>query len=49
MEADAWATALLVLGSEKGLQLAEKESLDTLFVERKSSGIQILTTPNFPR
>ena len=48
MEADAWATALLVLGSEKGLQLAEKESLDTLFVERKSTGIQILTTPNFP-
>jgi thiamine biosynthesis lipoprotein len=49
MEADAWATSLLVLGSEKGLQLAKQENLGALFVERDPSGIQILTTPNFPR
>ena len=49
MEADAWATALLVLGPEKGLQLAEKENLDALFVERDPSGIQVLTTANLPR
>ena len=49
MEADAWATALLVLGSEKGMQLAEKENLAALFVERGPSGIQVLTTANFPR
>ena len=49
MEADAWATALLVLGPEKGLQLADKENLAALFVERGPSGIQVLTTPNFPR
>ena len=49
MEADAWATALLVLGSEKGMQLAEKENLAALFVERGPTGIQVLTTPNFPR
>ena len=49
MEADAWATALLVLGLEKGLQLADKENLAALFVERGPSGIQVLTTPNFPR
>ena len=48
MEADAWATALLVLGSEKGLQVAERENLDALFVQSGFSGIKILTTPNFP-
>ncbi len=48
MEADAWATALLVLGSEKGMQLAEHENLTALFVERDPSGIKALTTPNFP-
>ena len=48
MEADAWATALLVLGPEKGLQLAKRENLDALFVESGLSGIKILTTPNFP-
>jgi thiamine biosynthesis lipoprotein len=49
MEADAWATALLVLGPEKGMQLADKENLAALFVERSPSGIQVLTTANFPR
>ena len=49
MEADAWATALLVLGPEKGMQLADKENLAALFVERGPSGIQVLTTANFPR
>ena len=49
MEADAWATALLVLGPKNGLQLAKKESLSALFVEHDPSGIQILMTPNFPR
>ncbi len=49
MEADAWATALLVVGREKGLQLAERENLDALFVERDSSGIKVQTTANFPR
>ena len=49
MEADAWATALLVLGSEKGLQLAKQENLAALFVERGPSGIKVLTTANFPR
>ena len=49
MEADAWATALLVVGSEKGLQLAKKENLAALFVERDPSGIKVHTTANFPR
>jgi thiamine biosynthesis lipoprotein len=49
MEADAWATALLVLGPKKGLQLAKKENLTALFVERGPSGIKVRTTANFPR
>ena len=49
MEADAWATALLVLGSEKGLQLAKQENLAALFVERDPSGIKVYATANFPR
>ncbi len=49
MEADAWATALLVLGPEKGMQLADKENLAALFVERDPSGIKVLMTANFPR
>jgi thiamine biosynthesis lipoprotein len=48
MEADAWATALLVLGSEKGLQLAEHENLTALFVEHTPDGIQVKKTTNFP-
>lgn len=34
MLADAWATAMLILGRERGLQIAETEGLATLFVER---------------
>jgi len=34
MEADAWATALLVLGEEKGQELAKRNRLDALFILR---------------
>jgi thiamine biosynthesis lipoprotein len=34
MEADAWATALLVLGEEKGQELAKCNRLDALFILR---------------
>ena len=34
MEADAWATALLVLGQGKGLELARRNGLDALFIVR---------------
>jgi thiamine biosynthesis lipoprotein len=33
-EADAWATALMVLGSEKGAALAKRRGLDALFLLR---------------
>lgn len=36
MMADGWATALLVLGQERGLAIAEKEGLAVLFIARKA-------------
>ena len=37
-EADAWATALMVLGVEKGIALAERHGLDVLFLQRSPGG-----------
>jgi FAD:protein FMN transferase len=37
-QADAWATALMVLGPEKGACLAEKHGLDVLFLLRDDDG-----------
>jgi thiamine biosynthesis lipoprotein len=37
-EADAWATALMVLGPEKGAILAQKRGLDALFLLRDDGG-----------
>lgn len=38
MAADAWATALFVLGRERGLALAEREGLAAHFIERDGRG-----------
>lgn len=38
MMADAWATALLVLGREKGLAIAEEHNLAALFIDRDANG-----------
>ena len=38
MEADAWATALLVLGRDRGLELAQKRGMAALFIERDRVG-----------
>ena len=38
MAADAWATALFVLGPERGLALAEAERLAALFIVREPGG-----------
>jgi len=40
MEADAWATALLVFDAENGPELAAKHGLDALFVLRDGDGYQ---------
>lgn len=40
MLADAWATALLVLGEDTGVQLAQERGMDVLFVLRDGEGFQ---------
>ena len=41
MHADAYATALLVLGAEAGLAFAESRDLAVLFVERRGDGFEL--------
>ena len=43
--ADAWATALTVLGPEDGYLLAEREGLAVLFAWRTPQGVQTRATP----
>ncbi|WP_425102222.1 FAD:protein FMN transferase [Tropicibacter sp. S64] len=38
MLADAWATALLVLGTERGLRIAQERDLAVLFIDRDADG-----------
>lgn len=38
--ADAWATALSVLGAEQGLKIAEEHNLAALFIQRTSGGFE---------
>ncbi|MBT8091375.1 MAG: FAD:protein FMN transferase [Gammaproteobacteria bacterium] len=45
--ADAMATALLVLGPESGLALAEKLGIASYFLVRDNTGIEELTTSSF--
>lgn len=40
MEADAWATAMTVLGATQGLALAERLQLAVRFVDRSAQGLQ---------
>lgn len=37
-EADAWATALMVLGPERGAELAQQQGIDALFLLRDGDG-----------
>lgn len=47
VEADAWSTALLVLGSDRGAALAQTESLAARFVDLGEQGIEVHATPAF--
>ena len=53
MMADGWATALLVLGQERGLAIAEKEGLAVLFIARKAdsseTGFEITVSSQFAK
>jgi thiamine biosynthesis lipoprotein len=43
--ADAWATALTVLGPQEGFELASREGLGAIFVEPEPGGFRSLVTP----
>jgi thiamine biosynthesis lipoprotein len=49
MLADAYATALMVLGPQRGLELAERLRLPALFVERKGGAFAERATRSFAR
>lgn len=45
--ADAWATALTVLGAETGLKLAEEYNLAAYFIVRKNDGFEQYSSSHF--
>ena len=45
--ADAWATALFVLGPEKGMELAQELRLPVLFIGRNDTGFTERMTDEF--
>ncbi len=47
MTADALATALMVMGSDRGMELARREGLAALFILRSGTGFKELATPAF--
>jgi thiamine biosynthesis lipoprotein len=48
--ADAWATALMVLGPEEGMALARRLDLAVLFIDRAPDGTLVESaTPGFER
>jgi thiamine biosynthesis lipoprotein len=47
-EADAWATALNVLGEVEGLALAERRQISALFIVDRSGELEPLMTTPFP-
>ncbi len=48
VDADAWATALNVLGPVDGVTLAQELGLDALFLVRKNGGFENIPIGNFP-
>ncbi len=49
MRADAWATALMVLGPEAGYNLALEHELAALFIVKRDTGLVDKATPAFER
>lgn len=49
MRADAWATALTVMGAEQGLAFARHHDLAARFVSRGNAGLEEVMTPAFQR
>lgn len=44
--ADAWATAFMVLGLEKGLEIANKNNLKALFISKTATGFNTQLSPS---
>jgi thiamine biosynthesis lipoprotein len=49
MEADAWATALMVLGPEKGFEFATQNNIKAHFIYGANKGIQTRSTESFQK
>jgi thiamine biosynthesis lipoprotein len=47
MQADAWATAMNVLGPDKGLELAEKHGISVLYIINNNDEINFLNSSNW--
>ena len=47
MDADAWATALMVLGAEQGFELAEQRHIAALFIIKTGDGFMEKSTSTF--
>jgi thiamine biosynthesis lipoprotein len=48
--ADAWATTILVLGPERGMQVAQREGLGVMMLlARESGGFEVRMTPEFKK
>jgi thiamine biosynthesis lipoprotein len=47
MDADAWATALLVLGPERGAKMADQQNLAAFFIVIQDRGLQENPSPRF--
>ena len=47
MQADAWATAMNVLGPDKGLELAEKHGISVLYIMNNNDEINFLNSSNW--
>jgi thiamine biosynthesis lipoprotein len=47
--ADAWATALMVMGPQKGVAIAQARNLAALFLIRSGVGIEEISTGDFDR
>lgn len=45
--ADGWATAMLALGPERGLEMAEQQNLAAYFVLRTDLGFEVLTSSSW--
>ena len=45
--ADAWATAMMVLGAKKGLIIAEKNKLAVFFISRKGANFHSVSSTHF--